>query len=335
MKKLLILLAALALFWGAYQQFKAAPEPSSKLAHTGLLISHKTAGQDYPENAEKGFRASLAMDVDGIEIDVHVVKDNQVVLHHDPVLSNYNCFAKDDDTRLIVAQQTAETLKAVECRNYKINTLGEPYKIVSLADFLDIYGKTDQSKQLLIEIKVWDELIENNPLHVGLDSADMHYPDTDVAKAVYAVLRQYPGITNIQFNTFSRDLLLELKAQKRPDEAYDFGLLYKGHYGPILMALPALFSGEKCYDFCWVPDYSEVRQWLDANNIRTFIPHFGQATSLPFRRGFQRHIMAGKDDLTVIPWTLNTPADWSKYESGGFDGILTDTPSGFLKWLEK
>lgn len=329
MKRFGLLLAVLGVGAGLYfGLFHYAPD-TDQSGGSGIVISHKTAGLEHPENSEAGLRASLEMNVEAIELDVHVIRDGEVVLHHDPVLSDYNCFAENDPTRLIVAQQTVGDLKGLNCHNHKVD---KPYKILTLADFLQIYSESDKTKKLLLEIKVWDELIKHNPLHVGLDSSAMHYPDKDVAAAVYDVLRQFPAVTNIQFNTFSRSLLLELRQQKQAEEGFEFGLLYKGYYNPIAMAGPALIKRKKCYDFCWTPDYAEVRQWLDDNDIRTFIPNYDQASSLPFRRSFAEHIMEDKGSLAVIPWTLNTEEQWATHEKEGFDGILTDKPAAYLAW---
>lgn len=329
MRRIAILLAILGVGAGLYFWFFHYAADSIQTAESGIVVSHKTAGMEHPENSEAGLRASLALDVEAIELDVHVVRRGEVVLHHDPVLSDYNCFPENDPAKLIVAEQTVEELSGLNCHNHKVD---QPYKIMTLADFLGIYSETDKTKKLLLEVKVWDKLIENNPLHKGLDSSAMHYPDEEVADAVYNVLRQFPKVTNIQFNTFSRSLLLELRRREGADEAFEFGLLYKGYYNPIAMAAPALIKRKKCYDFCWTPDYKEVRQWLDENDIRTFIPNYDQAVSLPFRKSFAQHIMADKGNLSVIPWTLNTEEQWADHEKAGFDGILTDRPAAYLAW---
>ncbi|NRD89903.1 hypothetical protein C8024_11230 [Sphingopyxis sp. BSNA05] len=143
MRRLVLLAILLLLGAGTYFIMKPDPGYASKQTATDLLISHKTAGLEYPENAEEGFRASLAMDVEAIEMDVHMVRDSRIILHHDPVLSDYNCFAKGDKTRLIVAQQTVETLAALDCINHKVNAR---YRIATLDHFLEIYRNTDQSK---------------------------------------------------------------------------------------------------------------------------------------------------------------------------------------------
>ena len=333
MKRIGVALALVLLVGGlAYAAWAHYWQDGSQRSDLGMVISHKTAGLEYPENSPEGFKESLKMGVDAIEIDVHMVRGGRFVLHHDPVLSDYNCYDKNDDTRLIVAQQTVEQLAALDCSNYKVDETGKKYAIVTLDEFLTIYRDSDQSKKLLLEIKVWDELIENNPDYEGLDISAMHYPDEEVVRGIYATLRKFPDVTNIQFNTFSRELLLALRDEMRPEENYDFGLLYKGSYGPVRMAIPALIKNRDCYDLCWVPDYREVRKWLDDNDIRTFIPNFAQASSVLFRLNFEWHIMRDKGDLTVIPWTLNTEEEWMEFAQQNYDGVLTDKPTEFLKW---
>ncbi|WP_270726428.1 glycerophosphodiester phosphodiesterase [Shimia sp. Alg240-R146] len=332
MKRFMGIVAVLAAAFAIWH-FKLRPEPVyvSDGSDPGWVISHKTAGAEYPENTLLGFRESLKMDVDAIEIDVHVVKEGAVVLHHDPVLSSYNCFEDGDETKLIVAQMTVAELAALTCYNSKVK---KPYQIDTLDALLTDYVASGTDKTLLLEVKVWDELIENNPLHVGLDIGQMHYEDRHVAERVYAVLRQYPSVKNVQFNTFSRSLLLELKAQMAAEEGFGFGLLYKGHYAPVWMAPLAFVMRKKCYDSCWAPDYAEVRQWLRDNEISTFIPNFPQIDNVLFGRGFQKHIVEQKDGLTIYPWTLNKAKDWSTYQAMNFDGILTDKPQDFLTWVE-
>ncbi len=328
-----ILLAVVVI--GAYFALRPEPDYSSTQAHSGWIISHKTAGLEYPENTVEGFEASLAMPVDAIELDVHLVKDGQFVLHHDPVLLDYNCFEKGNDTRLIIAQMTVAELEAMACVNHKVRAETNesiPYEIVTLDRFLQIYSETDQSKKLLLEIKVLDDQIRHKDFHQGLDVSSFHYDHDLVAAEMYALLRQYPEVQNIQFNTFSRELLLKLRELKNAEEQFDFGLLYKGDYSPEILGGPLDLIGVGCSNICWIPDYEEVRGWLDEHQIKTFIPHFVQATTWPFSSEFEENIMANKGDLRVITWTLNEPKDWSAYEKQNFDGILTDRPTKFREW---
>lgn len=51
-----------------------------------LIIAHRGASTERPENTLAAFRRALALDVDGIELDVHVTRDGVPVVFHDPVL---------------------------------------------------------------------------------------------------------------------------------------------------------------------------------------------------------------------------------------------------------
>jgi glycerophosphoryl diester phosphodiesterase len=51
-----------------------------------LIIAHRGASAECPENTLPAFRRALALDVDGIELDVHVTRDGVPVVFHDPAL---------------------------------------------------------------------------------------------------------------------------------------------------------------------------------------------------------------------------------------------------------
>ncbi|MGC8475896.1 MAG: glycerophosphodiester phosphodiesterase family protein [Acetobacteraceae bacterium] len=52
-----------------------------------LLIGHRGARGLFPENTLEGFRATAALGVDGIELDVALTADGIAVVSHDPVLN--------------------------------------------------------------------------------------------------------------------------------------------------------------------------------------------------------------------------------------------------------
>ena len=51
-----------------------------------LLIAHRGASAEKPENTLAAFRRALALKADGIELDVHVSRDGMPVVFHDPDL---------------------------------------------------------------------------------------------------------------------------------------------------------------------------------------------------------------------------------------------------------
>lgn len=50
-----------------------------------LVIAHRGASRECPENTLPAFLRALELGVDGIELDVHLTRDHVVVVHHDAV----------------------------------------------------------------------------------------------------------------------------------------------------------------------------------------------------------------------------------------------------------
>jgi glycerophosphoryl diester phosphodiesterase len=50
------------------------------------IIAHRGANREAPENTIPAFEKALEIGVDGIELDVHVTRDNVPIVHHDAVL---------------------------------------------------------------------------------------------------------------------------------------------------------------------------------------------------------------------------------------------------------
>ena len=48
-------------------------------------------------------------------------------------------------------------------------------------------------------------------------------------------------------------------------------------------------------------------------------------------RDFAQHA-AG---MEVLPWTANTPEEWSRLMAAGVDGIISDDPAGLIAFLKK
>ena len=133
------------------------------------VYGHRGSMGDYPENTLLGFHEAIRQGVDGIELDVHMTKDGEIVVIHDETLdrttdgaglikdltlneikqysagSKYEHFAKFDKTSWLVEQ--VPTLKEVlellqpydielniELKTYIFNYEGIEEKILSLVE---------------------------------------------------------------------------------------------------------------------------------------------------------------------------------------------------------
>ncbi len=104
-----------------------------------LLISHRGAHREAPENSRPGFEIALGYGVDGIETDVQLTRDGIPVLFHD--VTTYRITGR----RKRISSYTYEELKT-----FNLGKEGAREKIPTLAEALELFGSRTS---LLIEIK--------------------------------------------------------------------------------------------------------------------------------------------------------------------------------------
>src|SRR6187455_644658 len=51
--------------------------------HAVEIIAHRGASHDAPENTLAAFRLGYKQNADGVELDIHLTQDNQIVVMHD------------------------------------------------------------------------------------------------------------------------------------------------------------------------------------------------------------------------------------------------------------
>jgi glycerophosphoryl diester phosphodiesterase len=96
-----------------------------------MKIAHRGIPQRERENTLASFALALAEGAEGIELDVHVTKDGEVVVHHDPATA---------DGHVITQSNLAELREDASPRN--IPTLGEVLSLVagSVELFVELKG---------------------------------------------------------------------------------------------------------------------------------------------------------------------------------------------------
>jgi glycerophosphoryl diester phosphodiesterase len=104
-----------------------------------LIIGHRGARNLWPENSLEGFRRTRDLGVDAVEFDVHLARDGELVVIHDPSLE------RTTEGTGPVADWTASELAAIRLRD--AGGAGVP----SLEAVLGVYAGT--SIELHIEIK--------------------------------------------------------------------------------------------------------------------------------------------------------------------------------------
>jgi glycerophosphoryl diester phosphodiesterase len=109
------------------------------LNHRPLLISHRGAHKEAPENSCRAFEIALDYGVDGIETDVQLSSDGVPVLFHNPTAHHVT------GSRKRVSSYSREQLQAID-----LGEKGETIRIPTLTEALATFAKRTR---LLIEIK--------------------------------------------------------------------------------------------------------------------------------------------------------------------------------------
>ncbi len=87
------------------------------------VIAHRGGGELFPENTMRAFQESESLGVDMVECDVHVSRDGEIMVIHDPTLS------RTGGTPLFVKDLTADELASID--------VGEGQGVPTLASLLD------------------------------------------------------------------------------------------------------------------------------------------------------------------------------------------------------
>jgi glycerophosphoryl diester phosphodiesterase len=103
-------------------------------------------GARYGENSIPGFVAALDVDADGIEFDVHLTADNDVIVHHDYRLGRTTEVASVDGAREIRHLPAGELTR--------VPLIGEvPSTIPTLAEVIERVGPVLGDREMWVELK--------------------------------------------------------------------------------------------------------------------------------------------------------------------------------------
>jgi glycerophosphoryl diester phosphodiesterase len=114
-------------------QLKTAPEPGNawRGKYPITVTAHRGFSGQAPENTLTAFRAAIAAGADMIELDVHLTRDNEVVVIHDDTLE------RTTNGKGNVAEKTLAELKGLDAGSW-FNSRFAAERIPTLAEVLEI-----------------------------------------------------------------------------------------------------------------------------------------------------------------------------------------------------
>lgn len=135
----LFLLLLLILIWDSAAVAMTAPR----------LIAHRGASHDAPENTLAAIQLAWKQGADGVEVDLHLTKDNHVVCIHDPDTRSVA------NRRLVVRESTLEELQALDVGSkHDAKFRGE--RIPTLQEVL---GNIPEGKFAYLDLKAGPEIV--------------------------------------------------------------------------------------------------------------------------------------------------------------------------------
>lgn len=155
-----------------------------------LVAAHRGGALLWPENSLTAFRHALALGVDFLELDVHLTRDGEVVVLHDPTLERTTTGAGR------VRERTLAELRGFRLKDREGRIIGEP--VPTLDEVLELAAGARVG--LLLEIKV------------GAEGA--RYPGLE--EAVLARLDRYGMAARTVVMAFERDTVRRVR-ELRPE----------------------------------------------------------------------------------------------------------------------
>jgi len=156
-------------------------------------VAHRGGSLLAPENTLAAFQRGIDEKADAIELDVHLSKDGEIVVMHDPSL--YRTTGKEG----YISDLSLEEIKSLDARlDYRGEPSYDEQTVPTLSEVLDLIQKEERRVALQIEIKV--------------DQHGNRYKG--IEEAVISTLRTYNMIERTTIISFDFETLLTVKAME-------------------------------------------------------------------------------------------------------------------------
>ncbi|MET3944612.1 glycerophosphodiester phosphodiesterase [Corynebacterium ureicelerivorans] len=224
------------------------------------IIAHRGFNGLYPENTRRAFEEALKLDIAGIECDVNLSQDGEVVVIHDLTVD------RTSDGSGEVGQMTLD-----ELRQLNVGTEDDPQQIMQLDELLDLLEQYP-GKHILIETK------HPSPFGPALEEA--------VARVLRARgMERDPRVHLISFNPEAierfHQLLPDLETFLLADERFEqIGECGAGPSVRLARQQPELLDG-RFRTYVWTVNLPKDLLWLQhhgATLIGTDLPHIALET---------------------------------------------------------
>jgi len=258
------------------------------------IFGHRGCRGILPENSIEGFKKAIDLGVDGIEFDVVVNKDKQIVISHAPYMEKKYCLMPDgrkikQEKEINLFQMTQMEIEQFDCGSKYHPNFPEQKKLKTYKPLLqELFNKVDFSNvMILFEIK-------SEKRYYG-----KYQPQPDeYVDIILKEVSNYVHRKNIVFMSFDSNIINEL--HKR---APQYKLVYLT-YAP----------------------FKSVKSSIKDLTVQPYA--IGMYNPTISKREI---IKANELGIAVFAWTVNSYKDFERLKRYGIDGIITDYPGDFIK----
>lgn len=148
-----------------------------------INFAHRGFKGKYPENTMLAFKKAVEAGADGIEFDVHLSKDNEIVIIHDEILD------RTTDGVGLVCEKTLKELQDLNAS--KIYPACDIQKIPTLREYFEFA----KDKEIITNIELKNSIIEYKNLE----------------EKVYALITEYDLENKIIISSFNHNSLVRFK----------------------------------------------------------------------------------------------------------------------------
>lgn len=268
-----------------------------------IIVAHRGGpGADRQESSIEAFAYSISQNVKILESDIHLTKDNEIVLYHDPYLFH--------DKKLVISDLTFdEAVQICKSKNFDLVSLKR------LAEFLKTQ---DESIRLELEIKhrMSDQIPHN-----------FYKRKKETVEIVLQTIQQLDLLSRVTISSFNEDIL-KLIRSKIP--AVPLKYLYRGTYFGHLFG-----NIGKCKNYCFLPNWGGALKFVKKYRIEALAP-----SSLLFLHPLAQKISSipailkkrfpEERPFQLSLWTVNDPKELDQLKMiVPIDDVITDYPERF------
>lgn len=270
------------------------------------LQGHRGARGLFPENTLGGFRAAMALGVRWFELDVGVLRDGTVVVHHD-LAPNPDVARLPGGNWLSVPGPLLRRMDWEELGDYDVGRLrpGSAYA----AAYASQVPQDGAGVPRLHDVLMLDAgLGWNIELKLQPDRPDWTVTPEEMVERVLHEVDAVGAADRVTIQSFDWRAPRHVR-RIRP------GIPRGWLTSAETAADPALWWG--------LDDPAPLPDAIAAEGGGTWTPHWGTLTPGLLARA---HAL----DIAVIPWTVNEQADIKRLIGWGVDGLITDWPDRAL-----